>query len=109
MIGGSSAHRTWGDRLAVLVPYLWLVLFFLLPFLIVFRISLSQTAIAQPPYTPLLDLAGGLDDLREFIGGLSFDNYATLASDTLYLASYVKSLEVAAIATTLLLVIGYPI
>jgi len=109
MIGGGSEHRSWGDRLVVLVPYLWLALFFLLPFLIVFRISLSQTAIAQPPYTPLLDLAGGFGALREFVAGLSFDNYVTLASDTLYLASYLKSLEFAAIATALLLLIGYPI
>jgi len=109
MIGGSGEHRTWGDRLVVLVPYLWLALFFLLPFVIVFRISLSQTAIAQPPYTPLLDLAAGFAGLREFVASLSLDNYATLASDTLYLASYLKSLEVAAIATAMLLLIGYPI
>ena len=50
------APRSWGARLVVLIPYLWLAAFFLVPFLIVLKISLSQTAIAQPPYTPVLDL-----------------------------------------------------
>ena len=109
MIGGGSERKSFGDRLIVLVPYLWVVLFFLLPFLIVFRISLSQTAIAQPPYTPLFDLAAGLDGLRDFFVGLSFDNYATLASDAIYVSSYFRSMEIAAIATALLLLIGYPI
>ena len=44
------------DRLVIVVPYLWLLFFFLVPFLIVFKISLSQTAIAMPPYTPVFDL-----------------------------------------------------
>jgi putrescine transport system permease protein len=105
----SADQKSWGDRLIVLVPYGWLVLFFLLPFLIVFRISMSQTAIAQPPYTPVLDLAAGYSGLRDFLAGLSFDNYATLASDAIYVASYLKSVEIAALATVLLLLIGYPI
>ena len=60
------------------MPYLWLVAFFLLPFLIVFKISLSQNAIAQPPYVPLFDLAAGWEGLQEFFAGLSFENYARL-------------------------------
>ncbi len=43
-------HPSWGGRLIVLVPYLWLGAFFLVPFLIVLKISLSHTAVAQPPY-----------------------------------------------------------
>ena len=78
--------------MVILVPYVWLALFFLVPFLIVLKISLSQTAIAQPPYTPVLDLARGLDGLRDFLGALSLDNYALLASDPIYLISYVRSL-----------------
>ena len=50
---------SWGARIGVLIPYLWLVVFFLLPFVIVLKISLSQTAIAQPPYTPVFDPAAG--------------------------------------------------
>src|SRR5262245_17153584 len=96
-------------RLVVLVPYLWLAAFFLLPFLIVLKISLSETAVAQPPYAPVLDLAAGWEGVKEFVAGLSFANYGFLATDWLYLASYGKSLQIAAIATALLLLIGYPL
>src|SRR6516165_462216 len=98
----------WGARIVVLVPYLWLVLFFLLPFVIVLKISLSQTAIAQPPYTPVLDPAAGWQGIKTFFGALSSDNYALLASDPLYFVSYLKSLEIAAVSTALLMLIGFP-
>jgi putrescine transport system permease protein len=101
--------RSRGARLIVLVPYLWLAAFFLVPFLIVLKISLSQTAIAQPPYVPILDPAAGLAGVRDFLAGLSLVNFGILASDTLYLSSYLKSLEVAALSTAMLLLIGYPI
>jgi putrescine transport system permease protein len=96
-------------KLVVRVPYAWLVAFFLVPFLIVLKISLSQTTIAQPPYTPTFDLAAGWQGMKAFFAGLSLDNYAFLGSDPLYFVSYVKSLEIAAFSTLLLLVIGYPI
>src|SRR3954468_4351378 len=96
-------------RAAILVPYAWLVAFFLLPFLIVLKISASQTTIAQPPYTPLLDLSAGWDGLKAFFAKLSAENYATLFSDSLYLWSYLKSLQVAAISTAILLLIAYPV
>jgi putrescine transport system permease protein len=96
-------------RLVVGIPYAWLVVFFLVPFLIVLKISLSQTAIAQPPYTPVFDLAAGWRGVENFLAALSLDNYVFLGSDPLYLLSYVKSVEIAAFATLLLLVIGYPI
>jgi putrescine transport system permease protein len=97
------------SRLALLLPYLWLALFFLAPFLIVLKISLSQTDIAQPPYVPVLDWAAGWAGWKDFVAGLSFDTYALLGSDWLYLVSYLKSLEVAAVSTAILLAIGYPI
>jgi len=93
----------------VLVPYLWLAALFLAPFVIVLKISLSQTAMAQPPYLPLLDLAAGWQGLESFAAQLSLDAYALLGSDELYLLSYLKSLQVAAISTAILLAIGYPI
>lgn len=96
-------------KLVVRIPYAWLVAFFLVPFLIVLRISLSQTAIAQPPYLPVFDLAAGWQGLRSFLAGLSLDNYRFLGTDALYIVSYVKSLQIAAFSTLLLLVIGYPI
>ena len=91
----------------MLVPYLWLIAFFLLPFLIVLKISLSQTATAQPPYTPVFDLEAGWAGLKEFFAELSFVNYLSLAADWLYLASYLKSLEIAAVSTLILAVLGY--
>ena len=95
-------------RAAAVIPYVWLTAFFLVPFLIVLKISLSETVIAQPPYLPVLDLAAGWDGPRRFLAGLSFDNYAALGSDRLYLAAYLKSLEVAAFSTLMLLALGYP-
>jgi putrescine transport system permease protein len=96
-------------KLVVRIPYVWLVVFFLIPFLIVLKISLSQTALAQPPYVPVFDLAAGWNGLAGFFSGLSFDNYRLLASDPLYVLSYVKSVEIAAFSTLILLVIGYPL
>jgi putrescine transport system permease protein len=104
-----KSPSAWGSRLVILIPYVWLTVFFLVPFLIVLKISLSQTAIAQPPYTPVLDLAGGLTGLREFLDGLSLDNYALLGSDPIYLISYVRSVAIAASSTALLLLIGFPL
>jgi putrescine transport system permease protein len=91
------------------LPYLWLIAFFLLPFLIVLKISLSQTAIAQPPYTPALDLAAGWSGLRDFFRELSLATYAVLIGDDIYLFSYLKSLQIAALSTLILVLIGVPI
>jgi putrescine transport system permease protein len=101
--------RSAGQRLVILVPYLWLAAFFLLPFGIVLKISLSETALAQPPYLPLFDFAAGWDGLREFLSGLSLDRYGLIFSDSIYLSSYLRSLEVATLSTLMLLAIGYPI
>jgi len=101
-------EKRWNVRAIVLLPYLWLAVFFLTPFVIVLKISLSQTALAQPPYLPVLDLAAGWAGLIEFAKELSVDSYRLLSSDLLYLLSYLKSLQVAAISTIILLAIGYP-
>jgi putrescine transport system permease protein len=101
--------RASGAGWSVVVPYAWLVLFFSIPFLIVVKISLSATAIALPPYTPVFDPAAGLAGLKDFLAGLSFDNYAQLIADKLYLSSYLRSLEIAALSTVILLVLGYPV
>src|SRR5215831_11975452 len=98
-----------GAKLIVAVPYLWLIGFFLVPFVIVIKISLSETAIAQPPYAPVLDIAGGWQGIRDFLGGLSFANYITIAGDNLYVFSYLKSLKVAAVSTVMLLLCGLPL
>jgi len=105
----SESRRSWRERLVVLVPYAWLVAFFLVPFLIVLKISLSQTALAQPPYLPVFDLAAGLRGLQDFFAALSPDNYRLLVSDSLYLGSYLRSLTIAALSTLILLLAGFPI
>jgi putrescine transport system permease protein len=95
--------------LVIIVPYVWLLFFFLVPFLIVFKISLSTTAIAMPPYTPVLDFADGISSFLEGIKELSFENYVWLTQDPLYFNAYVTSVVVAAISTALTLLVGYPI
>ena len=105
----TAAAHSKARRLVILLPYLWLVVFFLLPFLIVLKISLSQTAIAQPPYTPVFDLDGGLAGLGELLVALSLDNYALFLNDQIYVLSYGRSLAIAAFSTAMLLLIGYPI
>ena len=96
-------------RFAAIAPYVWMALFFLVPFGFVLKISLSQTAIAQPPYTPVFDLAAGGTALKQAFAALSLDNFRLLVSDNLYVLSYLRSLVVAVVATAILLLIGYPI
>ncbi len=91
--------------LVVLIPYLWMALFFLTPFLIIVKISLSDTAIAMPPYTPVLE---GFSAIGDFISQLDFENYVFLTEDPLYVNAYLSSLRIALISTFLLLLIGYP-
>jgi putrescine transport system permease protein len=97
------------SRVAVAVPFLWLALFFLLPFLIVFKISLSDDAVAQPPYAPVFNLSEGWTALREKLGLLDFENYAFVLGDWLYVYSYMQSVLLAAVATTILVLVGYPV
>jgi putrescine transport system permease protein len=96
-------------RLAALAPYLWMVLFFLVPFGFVLKIALSQTAIAQPPYVPVFDPAAGWQAFKAALSALSLDNFRLLASDDIYILSYLRSLVVAVSSTAMLLAIGYPV
>jgi putrescine transport system permease protein len=96
-------------RRAAIAPYVWMALFFLVPCGFVLKISLSQTAIAQPPYVPVFSLADGIAGLKDFFAPFSLDNFRLLLSDNLYIGSYLRSLGVALISTALLLLIGYPV
>ena len=97
-------------RLAlILVPYLWLMGFFLVPFLIVVKIALSDTAIAIPPYWPVLDISAGWTGFKEFFSELDFENFIFLTEDSLYWKAYLGSLQIATISTLLTLLVGYPI
>ena len=93
-----------GSRWGVIsVPYVWLLLFFAIPFLIVLKISFAKMAIAQPPYTPILEFVQ-----TEVLLKLNLTNYKVLFSDSQYLLAYASSLKIAAISTLLTLLIGYP-
>jgi putrescine transport system permease protein len=93
-----------GRRLVIGVPYLWLTLFFLIPFVIVLKISFSEVRVAMPPYAPLWEWAG--DKIVAIT--LHLNNYSFLFSDSLYASSYVYSMQVAGISTLLCLLLGYP-
>ncbi|MDW3223554.1 MAG: ABC transporter permease subunit [Paracoccaceae bacterium] len=88
----------------IAMPYAWLLALFLIPFVIVFKISLSDIALAIPPYTPTLD-----DGFGTFFAALDFENFVFLASDDLYWKAYVSSLRIALVSTLFALLIGYPI
>jgi putrescine transport system permease protein len=93
-----------GRKLVIALPYLWLVLLFLLPFLIVFKISLAEMARAIPPYTDLMEWA---DDQLAIT--LNIGNYLQLTDDPLYFEAYLQSLQVAGISTICCLLLGYPL
>ena len=105
----NPTRRSFGSWLVLALPYLWLVAFFLVPCLIVLKISLSQSEIAQPPYVPVFDPAAGWQGVKDLLSKLSFDNYALLTGDELYIFSYLRSLKVAFISTTILILLGYPL
>src|SRR3954451_19634215 len=96
-------------RFASVPPYAWMLLFFLVPFGFVVKISLSQPAIAQPPYTPVFDLGAGWPAIEVALSALSLDNFRLLISDNLYVLSYLRSIVVALLSTAMLVLIGYPV
>lgn len=102
-----SALRHWlprGRHLVIAFPYAWMVLFFLIPFAIILKISLAETQVAIPPYTSLVEYA---EEKLTFV--LNLGNYLYLLQDEMYFDSYLQSLQVATISTLLCLLIGYPI
>lgn len=98
----------WGRFLLIAIPFLWLLIFFLLPFAIVVKISLSDTANALPPYVPTLNLSEGWSGITGFISQLDLESFAWLLDDKIYFLSYLNSLKIAFISTLLTLLIGYP-
>jgi len=93
---------------AAIIPALWLAVFFAFPFLLVLRLSLSDTALAIPPYTPQLDLGAGVAGIKAFFGALDLEMYRRLTGDPFYLNAYLNSLKFAATGTILALLVGYP-
>ena len=93
-----------GRSLVIAMPYLWLLVFFMLPFAIVFKLSFSEIAIAIPPYTPIVSWVDGIYLKIQ----LSVESYQLLFEDSLYIKAYLNSIKIATISTLLTLFIGYP-
>ncbi len=88
----------------IAIPYLWLMLFFLIPFVIVLKIAFSDSRIGMPPYEPLLQWAGAqVVQIK-----LNLANFAFLVEDSLYWKAYLTSIWVAFVSTVFCLLIGYP-
>ena len=110
--GAMSARRIFARpaRFAAIAPYVWMVLFFLVPFGFVLKISLSQTAIAQPPYLPVFDFAEGWAAIKAAFARACRWTISGCWSPTISTSlSYLRSLVVAVTSTSILLLIGYPI
>ncbi len=91
--------------LTIAIPYLWLLIFFLVPFFIVLKISLAESLIASPPFSPMVEwVEDGALRVR-----LIFSNFAYLWEDELYLDTYLNSLKISTISTVLCLLLGYPL
>ena len=91
----------WGKRSVIGIPYIFLILFFSLPFLIVFKLSISDTEGIR--FKDLLDYADGVAVLR-----VRVSNYLFLMTDSLYVNTYWYSIKLAALNTVICLAIGYP-
>lgn len=94
-----------GRNLVIAVPYLWLLLFFLVPFIIVLKIAFAEKALAMPPYQPLFTwVEGSFIQIK-----LTIANVVFVATDGLYLNALLNSVRVAAISTILALLVAYPL
>jgi putrescine transport system permease protein len=93
-----------GRAFVIAIPYLWLLLFVAIPFVIVLKISFSETQLAMPPYAPLIEWIGE----KALAVRLNLENFHFLTTDALYTRAYLNSLGVAAVSTLLCLLIGYP-
>ncbi|WP_315926609.1 ABC transporter permease subunit [Mesorhizobium sp. SP-1A] len=100
MKSSSSAGRS----LLIAPPFLWLLVFFLAPFVLVMAISLSEVRLGMPPYTPLFSRDGFVLAFQ-----LNFENYAFLLRDDIYLRAYLTSVKIAAISTFITLLVAYPL
>ncbi len=104
LLNGVSRFGFSGKGIVISVPYLWLLLFFLIPFVIVLKISFAEQLVAQPPYTSLI----GWVDEKFVTLKLNIANYLFIVRDNLYWKAYLNSVKIAGISTLLCLLIGYP-
>ena len=100
---GRRLQASWRS-IVLFVPYAWLLIFFLLPFFFVAKISLAEIVIASPPFSDMIEWTeDGIMNIR-----LVFDNYVYILTDNLYYRTYFNSLKISIISTFLCLLIGYP-
>jgi len=90
--------------IVIAIPYFWLLLFFLIPFAIILKISLAGYREAMPPFSPLFSWAD--EGVLQF--QIVFENFLYLLEDDLYWRSYLNALKLAAVSTVLCLLLGYP-
>ena len=101
MIAGTESTRdTLWQRFTVAIPYIWLLVFFLAPFAIILKISTADPIIGQPPFTSMFD------DDGSFVA--TVDSFKFLLTDKLYGITYLRSVLMAASATFLCLLLGFP-
>lgn len=105
----NTVLRHIGSRAIIWVPYIWLAALFLVPFILVAKVSFSEPAIAIPPYTPALKWDDGFGVWWQAFQNFSMANYIFVTEDSLYWKSYLSSLRIAFVATLLTLLIGYPL
>jgi len=94
-----------GRSMVILVPYVWLLLFFLVPFAIVLKIALAEPLVAQPPYSPLLQWVEG----ERLEINLVLANFKFIFSENLYVVAYLNSVKIAGVATVMTLLVGFPL
>jgi len=92
-----------GRKLVIGIPFLWLFLFFMLPFFLVMKISFSEAAVSIPPYSEIYTF---VDQKLQVL--LNLGNYSLLAADDLYISAYLGSLKIALLSTLMCLLIGFP-
>lgn len=103
----TSTNHRWIVRA---IPYLWMLVFFFIPFIIVFKISLSSPEIAQPPYSPTFDpFVDGWSETFARLAEFTSANYLRLFEDSIYVSSYLSSLWIAGSSTIMMLFIAYPL
>lgn len=100
---------TWGERLVLAAPYAYLAIFFLAPFALIVKISLSRQALAIPPYEPVFDWGQGPAVWMEKAQALGLDAWRALAGDSLYLEAIGWSLAIAAVSTLMAFLVGFPL
>jgi putrescine transport system permease protein len=105
----TKPESVWARWLVLAIPYIWLLVLFFIPFLIVVKISFSTSVLAQPPYFPTFHLGDGLAALWEQAKQFTTTNYSFLTTDALYVKAYLSSLWIAFVSTFLILLFGYPI